>query len=114
MKHAGANLDNATALARQVGMSSSRVMLKLLREWRAALSDSETTLLQQFLIGTAQPDVEDLFPILNIFPDLRGFNRCFLTCESVGSVCDAGGKRMYMMFVQLLHREKLNGRTDTP
>ncbi len=71
VQFAGTNMDRAAPLASHLEVKSSHVVSLLLNKWREALTHSEWTLLDQDCNGSVKHDDNDVFPSVNVTPDLR-------------------------------------------
>ena len=105
---AGPDLEDAAALAGQMGVRSMRLVQQALDHWRR-----QCVILRTFYNGFGVPDGEDPFPNLSIVPDFKDCTATFLNTKKIG-FSDLIGKVAYSLCVKVLNKTKLNGRTDSP
>ena len=112
----GPDLNNAAALVSHLGVRSVRFITHLLNTWRCELTQTELSLLTAHCNGHRQPNNDDPFPALTIAPDFKNCTGRLLESSNTppNRLNDMKGKTMYKLLVQVLNKDKLSGRTDTP
>ncbi|CAF89551.1 unnamed protein product, partial [Tetraodon nigroviridis] len=107
----GPRMDDPSGLAAQLGLTSVRIITKLLDHWRSRLSPSDRLLLTS---PTTTVGEEEPFPAIALAPDFKDCNGPLLKNTSFIPLQETTGKTFYRMMVKTLNKQRLNQRADTP
>lgn len=106
---AGAELQDAAALAAGVGVRSVRSIGRLLEHWRSCLNGHQRLLLSRHSQGFIAPCTDDPFPSVTVRPVFKDYAGSFLNSQHCTlSLQEATGKALYRVMVTCLNR------VDTP
>lgn len=113
---AGLDFKDVYTVAERLGLKSCRIVTKELESWRSALTIEEKELLEQYSKGYKNPDCNDPFPELSVYPVMGESIGMLLNCENLKIVDSevASGKELYKNCVKVCNNNFLNNRCDTP
>ncbi len=75
---AGTNLENAEVTSQHLGINSVRIFSIFLCKLKAALTAEENQMLKGYHSRESTPNAQELFPCLNMLPNLEGCTSLFL------------------------------------
>lgn len=113
---AGSNLENAEMASQHLGIRSVRLVSLFLFKLRSALTDEENQMLKDYNSGTYTPNAQDLFPCLEILPNLDGCTGLVLkNWQSLWlDLLSTKGNLLYRACVMAFNKTYFERKVDTP
>lgn len=113
---AGPNLENAEMASQHLGIRSVRLVSLFLFKLRSALTDEENQMLKDYNSGTYTPNAQDLFPCLEILPNLDGCTGLVLkNWQSLWlDLLSTKGNLLYRACVMAFNKTYFERKVDTP